>query len=317
MNAGADYTSKTGSKDLTGLARKVGGKVDMGAYELPAATAVPADYDGDGITDPALYFAASGEWWIWESGDSGSVRKEKFGVSGALPLAADFDGDGKANVACYTSAAKVPELAYLDADGETAGQTFGAKGALPVVAKLPGTSGVTFGAYTANAKKPAYSFTTGDAVAFGAKGAKPVVADFTGDLYDELGAYTSSASSPAFTLLASEGGYSTAKPFTVAANPFYKTARKSFALGAKGSVPCCADFDGDGRADFAAYTQTAAAPAFIRLMSASKCSEIRTLPYGKKGDVPVGEVYERGKSATPIVWTSAARTYLSSPLRRS
>ncbi|MBQ7667514.1 MAG: hypothetical protein IJS46_05920 [Kiritimatiellae bacterium] len=82
-------------------------------------------------------------------------------------------------------------------------------------------------------------------------------------------------------------------------------------------MPCCADFDGDGRADFAAYTQTAAAPAFIRLMSASKCSEIRTLPYGKKGDVPVGEVYERGKSATPIVWTGAARTYLSSPLRRS
>lgn len=82
-------------------------------------------------------------------------------------------------------------------------------------------------------------------------------------------------------------------------------------------MPCCADFDGDGRADFAALPQTAAAPAFIRLMSASKYSETRTLPFGKKRDVPVGEVYERGKSATPAVWTGAARTYLSFLLRRS
>ena len=55
MNAGADCTETTGAKALAGLARKVGGKIVMGAYDLPAATAVPADFDGDDKANVACY----------------------------------------------------------------------------------------------------------------------------------------------------------------------------------------------------------------------------------------------------------------------
>ena len=310
-NAGADYTKKTGKFDLDSGARKVG-KVDMGAYELQPQTAVPADYDGDGKTDPAFYFASSGQWWIFQSRDG--LRTISLPDRNGVPCPADYDGDAKAEPAYFTAAAKTPEFVRAKADGSVERTAFGAKGAKPVAAKLPGKTTATFGVYTANAKKPAFSF-LGDplSVTFGAKGAKPVAADFTGDGKDDLGVYTASASKPAFSALQSDKAYSTALPFEIPSNPFYPTARKSVPLGTKGSVPCCADYDGDGKADFATYSATAAAPAFTRLLSSTKYSETRTLPMGRKGDVAVCGVYEAANGpANPAVWTGSKWTYIDS-----
>ena len=320
VDAGADYTKKTGKTDLAGGPRKVGAKVDMGAYEAQAGTPVPADYDGDGQTDPALYFAETGEWWIWGSLDFGSTNGwsgatptvVKFGgPKGAVPLAADFDGYGKAEPAYFAAAEKEPFFVRLSGDmwgdpvtnkfatyKDATGKAVSAKGATPVAARLSTKNKKsTFGVYASTAKAPVYFFLGkskgigGDAKLL-AKGSKPVVADFTGDGVDDLGAYTSGASTPAFTVLKSNESWSLSAPFEVAENAFYPTARRSVALGAKGSIPCCADFDGDGLADFAAYSSTASEPAFSRLFSTSKYSETRTLPMGLKGDVPVVGFYE-------------------------
>ena len=300
-NAGADYTKKTGKFDLDGAARKVG-KVDMGAYELQPRTAVPADYDGDGRTDAAFYFATSGQWWIFQSRDG--LRTISLPDRNGVPCPADYDGDGAAEPAYFTATASTPEFVRLLSNGSFVRTPFGTKGATPVAARFSAGGPATFGVYTANAKKPAFSFLGNPfAVTFGAKASRPVVADFDGDGTDDLGVYAATASKPAFSILQSTKGYSTANLFQ--GGPV--------ALGAKGAIPCCADFDNDGKADFATFLSNAKTPYFTRLPSTTMYRETRTLPMGRKGDAPVVGAYEAAYGpANLAVWTGTKWTYIDS-----
>jgi uncharacterized delta-60 repeat protein len=62
---------------------------------------VPADFDGDGLTDIAVFRQASGEWWIRQSAFGGAVRVATFGNAGDRPVPADYDGDGRADPAVF------------------------------------------------------------------------------------------------------------------------------------------------------------------------------------------------------------------------
>lgn len=63
-----------------------------------ASIPVAADYDGDGITDNAVF--AEG-WWYINSSVQGPMAPINYGFSGCMPVPSDFNGDGAADLVLY------------------------------------------------------------------------------------------------------------------------------------------------------------------------------------------------------------------------
>ena len=105
-------------------------------------TAMPADYDGDGLADPAVYQRNAGNWSVMiSSANYHQINLSEFlGGTGCRPVAADYDGDGKADPTIYREDTgcwifKLSSIGYV----ETAlAQTFGGTGWAPVPADYDG-----------------------------------------------------------------------------------------------------------------------------------------------------------------------------------
>lgn len=67
---------------------------------------VPADYDGDGRADLAIWRPDTGEWWVSRSSndyDQTNPLVFRWGKLGDVPVEADYDGDGRADFAIFRS----------------------------------------------------------------------------------------------------------------------------------------------------------------------------------------------------------------------
>lgn len=74
------------------------------AFGLPGAVPVLEDYDGDFLTDPAVYQESSGTWRVLLSSYGYASVSVIFGGPGYSPVPADDDGDRRADPVVYFQA---------------------------------------------------------------------------------------------------------------------------------------------------------------------------------------------------------------------
>jgi len=77
---------------------------DLGGPTLgaPSYASQASDYDGDGKTDPAVYQAKTGNWYIWLSdNDYGVIVAEGWGGKTWTPVPANYNGDAYVDLAAY------------------------------------------------------------------------------------------------------------------------------------------------------------------------------------------------------------------------
>ncbi len=212
---------------------------DISGWSGPAAPCVAADYDGDGLIDPAVYDESAGCWGIWSSSrDYALLSAAGWGGPGYEPTPADYDGDGKTDPAVYSADAGVWRVWCSGAQyQEYALRGWGAPGCVPVAADYDGDGRADPAIFNAASghwqiKLSARSYGEVMAAGWGGAGSISVAADYDGDgktdpaVYDAVGGeWRVWQSSQGYQVFALSG------------------------LGGAAYVAVIADYDGDGKAD--------------------------------------------------------------------
>ncbi|HEY0545963.1 MAG TPA: VCBS repeat-containing protein [Pyrinomonadaceae bacterium] len=201
---------------------------------------VPADFNGDGKTDVAVWRPSNGTWYT-SANPANNYGAFQWGQNGDVPLPEDFDADLKADFAVYRPS-NGTWYVYKSANGGFQMQQFGTATDKPVMGDFDGDGKADFAFYRPGATSLANSFwnviasTNGAFLSaqFGRGEDKPVPADYDGDRVTNFAVYRPST----FTW------YTSLSP---------ATNYGAMQWGAEGDVPAPADYDRDGKADLAIF----------------------------------------------------------------
>ena len=247
-------------------------------WGAPGDVPVPADYDGDGQADVAVFRpregGEEGVWYVRRSSDGAVVRRQWGAVSlGDVPVVADYDGDGRADIAVWRPA-EGGWYILRSSDGQGTAVRFGLGFDIPVPADYDGdgradvavwqphtaTGGVwlIFGSTAGLSSQP-----------FGLATDIPVPGDYDGDGRADLAIWRPST-----------GLWAVLRPRTGTV--------EGVVWGAPGDVPVPRDYDGDGRTDFAVWRPSTGAWFIIN----SSTGGVTAVGWGTPGDVPVPADYD-------------------------
>jgi hypothetical protein len=164
-------------------------------HRIGQVFAVPADFDGDGKADIAVWRAATGDWDILNSStnfDRSKSSMMRWGVLGDVPVQADYDGDSKADLAVFRPAEN-RWLIIESQTGSTRSVNFGIAGTdLLVPTDYTGDGKADIAVYRSGTWLVLNSGTgETEPFEFGFADARPVPGDYDGDGETDFAVYRS------------------------------------------------------------------------------------------------------------------------------
>lgn len=281
--------------------------VHQSGRSLNGGRAAAADFDGDGISDPAV-FRATGTWYALLSSTGysyGASFTAQFGANDWTPVPGDYDGDNKTDLAFYNALGPFADgihgswnLRYSSNGYDPATETsydFPTRvenyspQSLPLVADFNGDGKpdfVTFKRATGewSVRVTDWQFQTRLPDNFlsggeynghwqwGLAGDIPVPADYDGDGFAELAVWR--PSNGVWYLRMSSNGYQT-------------SLAQMYQWGLPGDIPIVGDFDGDGRTDLAVWRPSNGSWYIVHSSSGYSPALMTQIQWGLPGDAPL------------------------------
>lgn len=235
-------------------------------------------FDGDEITDFAIWRPSTGGWWVINSATQAQTGYGTWGLSGDLPTPADYDGDGKTDLAVFRPSNGTWYI-LKSSDSSWIVRQFGLNGDRPIFGDFDGDGKSDIAVWRPSGGDWYWLNSSDDSFHgfhFGMNGDVPVSGDYDGD------------------------GKTDFMVFRPSNGVWYLntgTVYSAQTFGLSNDIPVSGDFDSDGKDDIALWR-----PSNGTWYLQQSTDGFTAFQFGSAGDVPMTGQFSADSRVDVAVW---------------